>query len=152
MQLRSTLVASPIVFLVACASHTLFAPQSSSLEHSTTQPAVRTSPGEQLVRQTPLDCALQGRWKIQTPNVGDVVLIIAAPHDGANHVAQEGSSNFEGTAEMRGKTLEILFHTGTSQGGYYEWTLDDACSSGEGKLVITAGGHAEHASTLKRLD
>ncbi|MDB4973497.1 MAG: hypothetical protein JWN48_1838 [Myxococcaceae bacterium] len=120
-------------------------------ERSTPQPVVQSAPGEYLTQRTPLDCPLVGRWQADTPDVGRTTLTIQTQPDGRNRTLSSGGDDFEGSAEMRGNVLQILFRAHQGAAGYYEWTLDHACQSGAGKLVFHSGGHGEHASTVLRL-
>jgi len=95
-------------------------------------------------------CAIEGAWQNTTPDVGASTITIARQGDGSYKATESGMGNFDGTATFKGHALRVDFKTGAGYAGWYEWTLDDSCSGGEGKLVFTAGGQGEHTSSVKR--
>ena len=71
---------------------------------------------------------------------------------GADGKAQEsGGGNAKGIATFSGRKLQIKWTTEDNYAGYYEWDLDEGCTSGKGNLVFTKSGVGTHKSTVKRL-
>src|SRR5262249_50776737 len=95
-------------------------------------------------------CSVEGRWLNTTPGVGESTITVARQPDGAVKATEAGMANFDGTVTAQGKTLHIDFKTTVGVNGWYEWTLDEACAGGSGRLVFTAGRQGEFASTVKR--
>ncbi|MDB4990464.1 MAG: hypothetical protein JWN04_5642 [Myxococcaceae bacterium] len=154
---RATSAAILTLLASACAHgrneprYTLLAPMAAPGDHSTPQPVISSAPGEHLTARTALDCPLTGRWQTDTPDLGRSTLSIELQPDGRNRTVELGRDDFEGSAEMRGHVLQIVFRARGGAAGHYEWTLDQACLQGSGKLVFHTGGHEEHASTVQHL-
>lgn len=93
-------------------------------------------------------CTMVGIWEQQTEHgVPTTKWTITA--DGK---AQEsGGGNATGIATFTGRKLHIKWTTKDNYAGYYEWDLDEGCTSGKGNLVFTKSGVGTHKSTVKRL-
>jgi hypothetical protein len=82
--------------------------------------------------------------------VGTSTITVVKQDDGSYKATESGMANFDGVATVDGKTLHIQFKTANGYAGFYEWMLDEGCARGSGKLVFSAGGAGEHASTVER--
>ncbi len=80
-------------------------------------------------------CKLKGRWTQDTPGIGSTDWVIES--DGT--AKEKGIGYAEGKATLSGNVLHIDWQTKTGYSGYYEWTLDDNCSSVKGTLVFKTG-------------
>ena len=109
-------------------------------------PANWPDEGEENTPQLSGACKLEGSWKQDTPGVGSTVWGIKS-----NGIADEIGIGFaKGKAYLSGNVLHIDWQTKTGYSGYYEWTLDDNCSNGKGKLVFKTGRTDSLSSTVKK--
>lgn len=95
-------------------------------------------------------CSAEGSWINTTPDVGTSTITVVKQPDGSLTATEAGMANFAGAVKVDGSLLHVDFKTASGYAGWYEWTLDQTCSAGSGKLVFTAGGQGEHASSVKR--
>jgi len=96
------------------------------------------------------ECSVEGRWLNDTPHVGQSTITVVRAPDDTLKATEDGTSNFDGAVKVSGRTFRIDFKTGAGYEGWYEWTLDDACNAGNGKLMFTAGGSGQYDSAVKR--
>jgi hypothetical protein len=95
-------------------------------------------------------CSTEGRWLNTTPDVGQSTITVVRQPDGRLTATEAGMASFDGVATVDGAVLRIDFKTASGHAGWYEWSLDSSCNAGSGRLVFTAGGQGEHASSIAR--
>lgn len=92
-------------------------------------------------------CSFVGRWTHNTPGIGSTYWDATA--DGK--AKETGIGNASGNAKMFGRTLRIDWSHPNGWSGYYEWMLDEKCSTGTGFLQFKSGRTDQvNGSTVKK--
>jgi hypothetical protein len=107
----------------------------------------KDNPERQFLVYIKKTCTMVGTW-VQETEGGIPTTSWTITADGK--AREVGGGNATGTATFTGRKLHIEWTTRDGYAGYYEWNLDEDCTSGKGNLVFTKTGVGTHKSNVKR--
>lgn len=113
-------------------------------------PKPGTTPGfppQELPKSLCHDAA--GTWSHNSENVGSSTWHLSNS-GGRLSAVESGLGGARGPASFNGSTLRIDFSTSVGIDGFYEWQLDAACRSGNGRVVFTRGRSGAYQSKVTR--
>lgn len=89
-------------------------------------------------------CTMEGSWIQYATGLGRSTWYVTS--DGK--ATESGLGGSAGTASLNKNVMRIDWTNPNGWSGYYEWTMDAACMTGEGQLIFKSGGSGSRKSTV----